>query len=65
MDIVSFLFFSFIALILGTAFLAPSIIAYKMGKRGLIFGIVIACNILIGWTGFGWIIAMLLAIDRR
>ena len=64
MDIVLFLFAALLITILGTAFLAPSIVAYKMGKRGLILGIVVSCNILIGWSGFGWIIAMALAVDR-
>ena len=50
--------------ILVPIFLAPSIVAYKIGKRGLILGIVVSCNILIGWSGFGWIIAMALAVDR-
>ena len=64
MSIISFLFFSLIVVILVSVFIAPSIVAYKMGKRGLILGIVVSCNILIGWSGFGWIIAMALAVDR-
>ena len=64
MDVISFLFVTFIVVVLVSVFIAPTIVAYKMGKRGALLGIVIACNILIGWSGFGWIVAMAIAVDR-
>ena len=45
------------------AYLAPSIVAFSRGAPDL--AAVVLVNILLGWTGVGWVAAMMLALRDR